>query len=105
MTTNQYTHRNPSYERAFIQAETQPYKHLSKEVYPKANPIYKNPVQYFDSPVQGSHLYPNMYLIKPVNYDYIPVNQSVFLDKSIEENQRFALGPYVIENRIPIMWS
>ncbi len=98
MSTNQYTHRNPSYEQQFIKNETQPYKHLVREINPQPNPIYKNPLQYYDSPVQNSMIYPNIGLIKPVNYDYIPVDTSVFLDKTIQENQRFAYGPYIIEN-------
>jgi hypothetical protein len=105
MSTDKYTNRIPSYERAFIQAEKQPYKHVSKEVYPKANPIYKNAVQYYDSPVQNSMIYPNMYLIKPVNYDFVPVDQSKYLDDSIKQNQKFAFGPYVIQNRQVKLWS
>ena len=105
MSTNQYTNRIPAYEKSFIENEKRPEKYISSEVKKKANPIYKTPVQFFDSPVHGSHLYPNMYLIKPVNNDYIPVNQSKYLDESIKQGQRFVLGPYVIENKQLERWS
>lgn len=105
MSTNKYTNRVPSYEQSYIKNETQPYKYISQEINPKPNPIYKNPTTFYDSPVQNSHIYPNMYLIKPVDYDFKPVDQSVYLDKSIKENQRFAYGPYIIENRILRRWS
>lgn len=105
MDIKQYNHRIPAYERQFIKNETEPHKHLMREINPKPNPIYKNPLQYYNSPVHNSMLYPNMSLIKPVNYDYIPVDTSKFLDQSIKENQRFAFGPHIIENKIPVRWA
>ena len=105
MSTSEYTHYIASYDKSYVENETSPYEHITREVKQKANPIYKNPITYYDSPVQNSMLYPNMGLIKPVDYDIIPVDQSVYLDKSIREQQRFAFGPYVIENRQIKRWA
>lgn len=105
MSTNQYTHRNPYQEQLYLQNEQSKFKHVSKEIKQKPNPIYKHPIQYYDSPFIMSHLYPNMGLIRPVDYEYIPVNPSAYIDKSIKENQRFVLGPHIIENRQIIRWS
>jgi hypothetical protein len=106
MATNQYTHRIPSYEKSYIENEKDKrIKHISAEVKQKPNTIYTHPITFYNSPVHTSHLYPNMGLIKPVNYEYIPFNPSAIIDRTIKENQRFVLGPHIIENRKITRWS
>lgn len=97
--TSEYNHYNSSYEKRFIEAETSDFKHPKKEINPLPNPIYKHPLQYYDSHVKNSHLYPNIWEIKPVDYDYRPTNIGAQIDKSIQENKNFVFGPYILPQR------
>lgn len=97
--TSEYTHRNTSYENRFVEAQTSDYKNPMRQINPLPNPIYKHPLQYYDSPVKNSSLYPNMYEIKPVDYNYMPTNIGELIDKSIEERKQFVFGGYVLPIR------
>jgi len=95
---SEYNHKNPSYETRYVSAQTQDFVTVNHER-KKANPIYKNDISFFTSPVKNSNLYPNMTHIRPFNLDYRPTNIGKFLDKSIQENKKYAFGPYILENR------
>lgn len=97
--SSEYTHRNSSYEQRFIEGQTSDHKNTMREINPLPNPIYKNPIQYYDSPVKNSMLYPNIWHIKPVDYDYRPSNIGAMVDKSIQENKNYVFGPYVLPHR------
>lgn len=97
--TSEYTHYSQAYENRFIDGQTMPLSNPRKEINPLPNPIYKKPLQYFDSPVKNSSMYPNVWHIKPVNYDYTPSNVGGMIDKSIQENKNFVLGGYVLPQR------
>lgn len=97
--TSEYTKYNSSYEQRFVQAQTADHLNPRNEVKILPNPIYKTPLGYYDSQVKNSSLYPNMWHIKPVDYDYRPPNIGQMIDKSIEDNKVFAFGPYVMEHR------
>jgi hypothetical protein len=96
--TSEYNHRNPAYESRYIAAQTQDFIHAMKES-KKANPIYKNDVSFYTSPVKNSHLYPNISHIRPFNLDYTPSNLGAMIDKTIKDKQSFAFGPYIIKSR------
>ena len=57
--SSEYSHYNSLYDKSFIEAQTGDHKYTRKEVNPP-NPIYKHPIQYYDSPVKHSMLYPNL---------------------------------------------
>lgn len=95
---SEYNHRNPAYESRYIAAETQNFVNERRERR-KSNPIYKNDVSFYTSLVKNSHLYPNMTYIRPFNPDYTPSNLGAMIDKTIKDKQRFAFGPYILENR------
>lgn len=97
--TSEYNHKNPSYEQRFVKAETSPYTNPRKEINPLPNPIYKHKLQYYDSPVKNSSLYPNLWHIKPVDYDYRVSDIGGMLYKSIEENKNYVFGPYIMPQR------
>ena len=97
--TSEFTHRNPEYEKRFVEAQTSPYKLPRKEINPLPNPIYKHPISYYDSPVKNSHLYPGIWEIKPVDYSYRPTNIGAQLDKSIQDRRQFVFGGYVLPIR------
>jgi hypothetical protein len=98
---SQFTNRNQFFEQQFLENQKAP-PPSNKQVLPlqKANPIYTSGFQYYTSPVQNSHIYPNMGLIRPYGtYDNIVPNNGVFLDKSIEEYKKYAIGPHILEHR------
>ena len=97
--TSEYTHYNSEYEKRFIEAQTADHLNVRKEVRILPNPIYKQPLEYYDSHVKNSHLYPNISHIKPVDFDYRPPDIGDMITKSIEKNKVFAFGPYVMEHR------
>lgn len=97
--TSEYTHRDASYENRFIDAETSDFKNPRKEINPLPNAIYKHPLQYYDSQVKNSHLYPNLWHIKPVDYDYRPSDIGAQIDKTIQDNKNFVLGGYILPHR------
>jgi hypothetical protein len=97
--TSEYTHYDATYEQRFKDAQQADYKFTRKEVNPLPNAIYKQPIQYYDSQVKNSHLYPNIGLIKSVDYETKPPNIGAMIDKSIEENKVYALGPFVMQQR------
>ena len=97
--TSEYTHYNSAYENRFIEAQTSDFKNPRKEIKQLPNPIYKNPIKYFDSPVKNSSLYPNLWEIKPVDYSYRPTDIGQQIDKSIQERKQFVFGGYVLPVR------
>jgi hypothetical protein len=97
--TSEYTHRNQSYQDRFVDAETSPFKNSRKEIKTLANPIYKHALQYFDTPVKNSSLYPNLWHIKPVDYEYRPSDIGRQIDKSIHDNKNYVFGPYIMQHR------
>ena len=102
--TEVYSNKNALYESMLKKAETfsgYPAIKIDKKVY--ANPIYKHAFQYYDSPVINSHLYPNMYLIRPFETGFIPSDDQVY--KSIEARKKYAIGPHVLTNRELKVWS
>ena len=97
--SSEYTHYNSSYEQRFVEGQTADHLNPRKEINPLPNPIYAHPLGYYDSQVKNSSLYPNIWHIKPVDYDYRPPNIGGLIDKSIEDNKMFAFGPYVMPHR------
>lgn len=93
---SEYNNFNPSYEKCFVAAQTADHMNPRKEINPLPNPIYKHPLHYYDSQVKKSHMYPNIWHIKPVDYDYRPSNVGGMITKSIEDNKKFVLGGYVL---------
>lgn len=57
-----------------------------------ANPIYTKPIQYFDSPVFNSHLYPNFKPIKPFEPGFMPPNRGSYIDESIQKTMQVVGG-------------
>ena len=99
MSTSEYTHYNPLYKTRFVEAQTGNMQNPRKEINPLPNAIYKHPIQYYDSPVKNSSMYPNIWHIKPVDYEYRPPNIGGMIDKSIEDNKKFVFGPHVMHHR------
>lgn len=104
--TTVYSNHNTYYENLYKEAES---KHhhptVTMDYKQKPNPTYKQQFQYFDSPVQNSHLFPNMSYIRPYDLNDVPVNVSHFLNKSIEARKKYALGPYVLNQRQLRLWD
>ena len=103
--TSIYNHRNASREQSFVKAQTQDFVQATREIYPKANTIYKNDIQFYDSHVKNSHLYPNMYHIRPINLDNKPSDIGAYIDKSIQANKQYAFGPYVLPVKELKWWA
>ena len=96
--TTEYNHRNSAYEKRYIEAQTQDVVDSRKER-ELPNPHYKNDVSFYTSIVKHSHLYPNVSHIRPFNLDYTPAKVGALIDKTIEDNKKFAFGPYILDNR------
>lgn len=104
--TSVYSNHNAYYEQLYKDAESKNhYAPVRMQYKQKPNPTYQHPLQYFDSPVQNSHLFPNMNYIKPYNLDDVPVNISHYIDKSIEARKQYAFGPYVLPHRELRLWD
>ena len=104
--TTVYSNHNQYYEQQYKNAESaNPYPDVTMKYKQKPNPSYKQPFQYFDSPVQNSHLFPNMTYIRPYNLDDVPVNVSHFINKSIEARKQYAVGPHVLTQRSLRLWD
>ena len=97
--SSEYTHRNSSYENRFVNAQTADFKSSRREINPLPNPIYKLPISYYDSPVKHSSLYPNLFHIRPVDYNYRPTNIGSQIDKTIQENKSYVFGGSVLQHR------
>lgn len=92
--TGGVTNRNPSAEKQYKKNEHdfafQPnYSRMNKQF---ANPVFMPKFQYYDSTVQNGHMYPNMFHIKPVEFNEKQTNVGSFLFKSIEKNRKFLYG-------------
>ena len=97
--SSEYSHYDASYNGQFVENQTAPLKHTKNEVRQLPNPIYKHPVQFYDSVVKNSSIYPNLLYLKPVNYENRPSDIGGMIDKTIEDNKNFAFGPYVMPHR------
>ena len=97
--TTEYNHYTPSYEQRFREAETADFQYTRKEINPLPNGIYKHPLQFYDSPLKNSHLYPGLWHIQAVDHEVRPPNIGAMVDKSIQDNRVFAFGPYVLPVR------
>ena len=92
--TQGVSNRSPSYETAFQKNQdefTYP-TNYSRMTKPLADPVFMNKLQYYDSPVQNAHTYPNIYHVKPVDFNEQQSDVSMFLNKSIEKNKQFLYG-------------
>jgi hypothetical protein len=92
--TQGVSNKNSSYD-ALYQKNEDEFKYPTN--YPKipnqyANTLYMNKLQYYDSPVQNAHSYPNMFHIKPVDFNEKQSDVGMFLNKSIEKNKQFLYG-------------
>jgi hypothetical protein len=99
-----FSNKNSHYESQFKEAQAlsgYPDLDIKPKEYP--NQSYKEPFQYYDSKVINSHLYPNMFYIRP--YDVEDVRSDDMVYKSIEARKQYAFGPYILDNREMKVWS
>ena len=101
------SNRNPSYDRIFQKEQKEfdfpsDYSRMKKQL---ANPTFMRKLQYYDSPVQNGHTYPNMFHIKPVDFNEKQSSQELFLTKSINKNRQFLYGGVLHEVKGINMWN
>ncbi len=103
-----FTNRNPYYESLYKQAEEEAKSYPSSKPredrkYP--NPVYTNPIQYFDSKVVNSHIYPNISYIRPYELGFVPTNVGQFIDESIEKQKTYFYGGSFFKQEPVRLWS
>lgn len=102
------SNRNPYYESLYKKAEEEAKSYPSSaprkdRKYP--NPIYLKPIQYFDSKVVNSHIYPNISYIRPYELGFVPTNVGKFIDESVEKNKRYFFGGKWHSQETIKLWS
>lgn len=105
--TQGVSNRNKSYEQQFQKNQdefkfTTNYSRMTKQL---ANPVYMNKLQYYDSPVQNAHTYPNMFHIKFVDFNEKQSDVGKFFNKSIEKNRQFLYGGTLHNVKGVNMWN
>ena len=105
--TQGVSNKKPSYDE-LLQKNQNDFKYAtdySRMTKPFANPVFMNKLQYYDSPVQNGHMYPNMFHIKPVDFNEQQSDIGMFLNKSIEKNKQFLYGGVLHTVKRMDMWN
>ncbi len=102
--TTVYSNHNTYAEQLYKQNEMSPkYPNPTTKTKQFPNPSYRNVSSYYDTPVQNSHLYPNLVYIRPYNIEDIRPKDVIY--KTIDARKKYALGPYVMTNRSIELWD
>ena len=101
------TGRNLLQDKLLRQSELSSREYVKPKIpdrYDVPNPIYTKPLQFFDSPVFNSHLYPNFRPIRPFETGIMPPNRGSYIDESIQ-NTKQAVGNkiYTIDDAKPFI--
>jgi hypothetical protein len=101
------SNKNPSVDEHFKKNEKgfsyqTNYSNMYKQL---ANPVFMNKLHYYDSPDQNGHIYPNMFHIKPVDFNEKQTNVGSFLMDSIQKSRKFLYGGQLHDVKRIDMWS
>ena len=105
--TGGVSNRNTAYDKSFQKNQddfTYPtnYSRMNQQF---ANPTFMKKLQYYDSPVQNSHMYPNMFHIQPVEFNEKQSDVGMFLFDSIEKKKKFLYGGHLIDVKRIDRWG